>query len=52
MSWKKEIEEIDKRRNFAKQQCGAEAIKKHHLKGKLTARERIDAILDLSLIHI
>ena len=46
MSWKKEIEEIDKRRTLAKQQGGAEAIKKHHLKGKLTARERIDAILD------
>ena len=46
MSWKKEIEEIDKRRNFAKQQGGPEATKRHHLKGKLTARERIDAILD------
>ena len=46
MPWKKEIEEIDKRRTLAKQQGGAEAINKHHLKGKLTARERIDAILD------
>ena len=31
---------------------GQAAIDKQHERGKWTARERIDAFLDLSLIHI
>ena len=31
---------------------GEKKIKKHHDKGKLTARERIDALLDKNTDHI
>lgn len=46
MSWDDEIDEIQARRELAKQQGGAEAVAKHHDKGRLTIRERIDALLD------
>ena len=44
--WGPEVEQIKKRREFAKAQGGPEAIDKHHNRGKLTVRERIDAVLD------
>ena len=46
MSWKKQIDEIKQRRKHAKQQGGKEAVKAHHAKGRLTIRERVDALLD------
>ena len=46
MSWKKETDEITERRQLARQQGGLEAIAKHHGKGRLTVRERIDKLLD------
>jgi len=46
MSWDKESEEIRKRRKWAKAQGGEAAIAKHHQKGRLTIRERIDGLLD------
>ncbi|MCP4751329.1 MAG: propionyl-CoA carboxylase [Proteobacteria bacterium] len=46
MSWEKEVEEIKKRRKLARQQGGEESIAKHHARGKLSIRERIDALLD------
>jgi acetyl-CoA carboxylase carboxyltransferase component len=46
MSWKKEVDEINRRRTLAKAQGGVAAIDKHHGRGKLTVRERIDAVLD------
>ncbi|MGB2564781.1 MAG: carboxyl transferase domain-containing protein, partial [Parvibaculales bacterium] len=46
MSWDKDIDEIKKRRKLAKQQGGKDAVKTHHEKGRLTIRERIDALLD------
>ena len=46
MSWDDEIDEIHARRKLAKQQGGAAAVAKHHDKGRLTIRERIDALLD------
>ena len=46
MSWDNEIDEIHARRTLAKQQGGAEAVAKHHDKGRLTIRERIDTLLD------
>ncbi|HTD90974.1 MAG TPA: methylmalonyl-CoA carboxyltransferase, partial [Burkholderiales bacterium] len=46
MSWLPEIEEIHRRRKLA-EACGGEAaVAKHHAAGKLTVRERIDALLD------
>ena len=46
MSWKKEVDEINRHRTLAKAQGGVAAIDKHHGRGKLTVRERIDAVLD------
>src|SRR3712207_4172363 len=40
------IEELEKRREAAKQGGGAKRIASQHGKGKLTARERIDVLLD------
>lgn len=44
--WEKEIDEIHTRRKLAKQQGGKAAVDKHHEKGRLTIRERIDTLLD------
>jgi acetyl-CoA carboxylase carboxyltransferase component len=46
MSWQDDIDEIHKRRELAKQQGGPEAVEKHHQKGRLTIRERIDGLVD------
>ena len=46
MSWEKEVHEIERRRALARQQGGAEGIARQHAKGRLTIRERIDALLD------
>ncbi|HEX8568923.1 MAG TPA: acyl-CoA carboxylase subunit beta [Caulobacteraceae bacterium] len=40
------VEELEKRREAAKQGGGARRIEAQHAKGKLTARERIDVLLD------
>ena len=46
MSWEGEIKELERRRYLAKQQGGTEGIAKQHAKGRLTIRERINALLD------
>ncbi len=46
MSWEAEIKELERRRFLARQQGGKEGIAKQHAKGRLTIRERIDALLD------
>lgn len=46
MSWEEEVREIRRRRHLAKQQGGKEGIAKQHARGRLTIRERIDALLD------
>ncbi|XOV88900.1 MAG: acyl-CoA carboxylase subunit beta [Pseudomonadota bacterium] len=46
MSWHKEAHEIELRRELSKQQGGPDAIELHHAKGRLTIRERIDALVD------
>jgi acetyl-CoA carboxylase carboxyltransferase component len=46
MSWKPEVDGIEKRRQFALQQGGEEAVAGQHAKGRLTIRERIDGLLD------
>ena len=46
MSWEEEVREINRRRRLAKQQGGKEGIAKQHARGRLTIRERIDALLD------
>jgi acetyl-CoA carboxylase carboxyltransferase component len=46
MSWKKEVDEIEKRRRLAAELGGAEAVARQHQRGRLTIRERIDALVD------
>ncbi len=46
MSWENDVREIERRRHLAKQQGGPEGIARQHAKGRLTVRERIDALLD------
>lgn len=41
MSWHKDVEEIQLRRELSKRQGGEESIANHHDKGRLTIRERI-----------
>lgn len=46
MSWQSEISELEQRRAWADELGGTEAIAKHHSKGHLTVRERIEGLLD------
>ena len=46
MSWKPEADEIARRARAAEELGGAESIERHHQHGRLTIRERIDAVLD------
>jgi acetyl-CoA carboxylase carboxyltransferase component len=46
MSWKPEVDEIQRRRELAREQGGAEAVERQHARGRLTVRERIDALVD------
>ena len=46
MSWESELEELRRRREQAKLHGGDAAIAKQHGQGRLTVRERIDALLD------
>jgi acetyl-CoA carboxylase carboxyltransferase component len=46
MSWESELEELRRRQQLAHQLGGAERVKRHKDGGKLTVRERIDALLD------
>ncbi|MGK0173113.1 MAG: acetyl-CoA carboxylase carboxyltransferase component [Gammaproteobacteria bacterium] len=46
MSWNKEVQELNHRRELAAQMGGPEGIERQRKRGKLTVRERIDAIAD------
>ena len=46
MTWEKEVQEIDKRREFALKMGGPEGSERQHKRGKLTVRERIDKLVD------
>ena len=46
MAWEREIEELEKRRAFAAELGGEEGIARQRRRGKLTVRERIDAMAD------
>ncbi len=46
MSWERERESLQRRRELATAQGGAEGIERQHGAGRLTIRERIDALLD------
>ncbi len=46
MSWIEEVDELQHRRDLARQMGGEAAVARQHGRGKLTARERIDALAD------
>jgi acetyl-CoA carboxylase carboxyltransferase component len=46
MSWQKEIEELARRRELMRRMGGEEGIARQRRRGKLTVRERIDALAD------
>lgn len=46
MSWKPEVEEIARLRELAQKHGGPDAVATQHERGRLTVRERIDALCD------
>ena len=44
--WQPELDELERRRGLAKNMGGTEKVERHHANGKLTVRERINALLD------
>jgi acetyl-CoA carboxylase carboxyltransferase component len=46
MSWKPEVDEIEVRREAAKAMGGPDAVERQHARGRLTIRERLDALVD------
>jgi acetyl-CoA carboxylase carboxyltransferase component len=46
MVWEKHVEEIAEKRARAKALGGADAVARQHAKGRLTVRERVEALLD------
>ena len=46
MSWDPELEELRRRRELAARMGGGEAVARQHATGRLTVRERLDALLD------
>src|SRR6476661_1968022 len=44
--WQPELDELARRRELALEMGGAEKVERHRAQGKLTVRERIDALLD------
>ena len=46
MSWKPEVDEIERRRARPREQGGADAVAKQHARGRATVRERIAALVD------
>jgi acetyl-CoA carboxylase carboxyltransferase component len=51
MSWEKEVDELRRREKMGRRMGGEEKIARHHNQGKLTVRERIDALVDPESFH-
>lgn len=51
MTWEPELEELARRKAFAREMGGPEKVKKHRDLGKLPVRERIDGLLDSGSFH-
>jgi len=51
MSWQKEVDELRRREALAREMGGPEKIKRQRDAGRLTLRERIDALLDPQSFH-
>ena len=46
MSWQDEVDGIEERSKLAKKMGGDEAVARQHARGRMTIRERIDALAD------
>jgi methylmalonyl-CoA decarboxylase subunit alpha len=46
MSWHEDVEELERRRQLANAMGGPEGVGRQHARGKLSARERIGALVD------
>ena len=51
MGWQPELDELRERERQARELGGAERVKRQHDAGKLTVRERIDALVDPTSFH-
>lgn len=51
MTWQPEINELRKREKLAYQMGGKENVNRHKSRGKMTVRERIEALLDRDSFH-
>ena len=51
MSWQDEIDELKRREALAREMGGEERIRRQHDNGRLTVRERIDALVDPGSFH-
>ena len=51
MSWQKEVDELNHRRALADALGGEEKVARQHHFGKLTIRERLDAMIDTGSLH-
>src|SRR5262249_26500523 len=46
MTWKKELEELELKRELGKRMGGPEGIERQRAQGRLTVRERVECLLD------
>src|SRR6516225_5738544 len=51
MNWKPELDELARREAFAREMGGVDKVKRQHDQGRLTVRERIDALVDSKSFH-
>src|SRR5436309_12869844 len=51
MTWKPELDDLARREAFARQMGGADKVKRQRDQGRLTVRERIDALVDSRSFH-
>lgn len=51
MTWQPEVDELHRREELAKRMGGEESVARHHSRGKMTVRERIDKLLDEGTFH-
>jgi acetyl-CoA carboxylase carboxyltransferase component len=51
MNWNPELEELRRREALAREMGGADKVRRQHDGGRLTVRERIDALVDAGSFH-
>jgi acetyl-CoA carboxylase carboxyltransferase component len=51
MVWKPELDDLARREAFAREMGGVDKVKRQRDQGRLTVRERIDKLTDVSSFH-